>query len=87
MNPLGITYIFRKTEDNEFSPYYQGNADRPGERFLLQFIGNGYPPEKYYLPVGTRNLIGSLDKRALAELAVQAIPELARRLMRRLGLR
>lgn len=84
---LGINYLFRKTEDNEFSPYYQGNADRVDERFIVQFIGNGYPPEKYYVPVGTADLIGSLDKRALADLAVQSIPEFGRRIARRLGLR
>ena len=85
LGPLGITYVFRKSEDNAFNAYYQGNAARPGERFLMQFVGNGYPPEKYYIPVGTRQLIGSLGKRELAELALQAIPELARRLVRRLG--
>lgn len=87
INPVGIAYIFRKIEDNEFSPYYQGNVHRADERFILRFIGNGYPPEKYYVPAGTAQLIRSLDRRELAALAVQAIPELARRLGRKLGIR
>jgi len=81
---LGVTYLFRKTEDNEFSPYYQNNAAQPDGRFLVQFIGSGYPPEKYYLPIGTKDLLASLDKRELADLAVKAIPELIRRLAWRL---
>lgn len=87
IDQLGINYLFRKSEDNEFSPYYQGNANRVEERFIVQFIGNGYPPEKYYVPVGVTDLIGQLDKRALADLAVQSIPEIGRRLARRLGVR
>jgi mannose-6-phosphate isomerase-like protein (cupin superfamily) len=87
MNQISIAYLFRKTEDNEFRHYLQWNADRADERFLVQFIGNGYPPEKLYVPVGTSQLIESLDKRELADLAVRAIPELARRLARRLGIR
>lgn len=87
LNGLGITYVFRKTENNAFSPYYQGNANRADERFLVQFIGNGYPLEKYYVPIGTSELIRSLSKRELADLAVQAIPELMRRIGRRLGIR
>ncbi len=30
--------MFRKTEDNEFSPYYQNNPAEPDGRFLVQFM-------------------------------------------------
>jgi len=46
---IDITYVFRKTSNQEFKYYYQYNMKNKKNFYSIKFIQNKFPPERYYI--------------------------------------
>ncbi len=72
---FGISYIFKKKEENEFQYCYQGQVTKENKytRYRTDFITDKFPPERYYIPsisttIGGRKALNILIKSIISKL-------------------
>ena len=72
---FGISYIFKKMEENEFQYCYQGQVTKENKytRYRTDFITDKFPPERYYIPsisttIGGRKALNILIKSIISKL-------------------
>ena len=62
---LGISYIFKKSSDEDFKYFYQDlGPSMKRSYYEVSFIPDPYPPERYYIPT-----LNQTNKRLLRQLA------------------